>query len=775
MAYLVNTNRQHTLTVNGIDVTDRMISFQVSDDSVFRNGLVMTTGTVELATVWNEMPVANYGYGEFRRGHRLVLMIEQGGSMVLHPRGTLRVLASSYSPETETTLIDVGCEITYSKLLDNFDDYRGFSPFTLDPATDTFEGLNGALAAAGKYIYQTADGTVVSQDILADGTSFNSSLQQTALGVAPLGGGEPLPDKINLSYEIPSASEGDGDDRLQDINETESYYYINYPGQSFSRVKDDPDSSIEDEINNGELINEGTQTIPSETACGPVPPITPTPDPTPTESDQSVVCSDQYTTERTAVYLPAYRYEVETTDYLGPAGQASYRVRQTFGPLIEANSSYFADKYDYCRRVRGNGCAPNGDCPYYGTIVENGEDQALLREVVTTYKYGDANELVETIEDTFVTKLSICVSDDWRSGLYDPVNGQYQGFDNEMERFSELFRAQRVVTVNDVPDITDVTSQTVTTWSSATSRSPGLFTVQGGSKVENKIDALDGIETLVVNRTTTIAALDNSPERVTAEATKTETKETVVSLDSGAADGDTYERDEDVPYPLLFDDPEESKRAADDYGHLLATLITGDGRGLSISEAVTPDTVNGWFPTRPFMYIDDRNSRTVSLRMDATSWAVDSGGAVFVTGGLWMGDGDGNFTPGDNVIGNAIPDMDDGIPSPPPIGPGDGSGGTGTKPSVPSHPVKPNNYHLDVDVFLTIENVCYFHGNTGITPTAPTDTSSDLGITISCAVRGSIAQPSGMVSGGPSGSLPADFSGSIIVDSDLVIEFDLFA
>ena len=770
MAYLVNTNRQHSLTVNGIDVSDRMISFQVSDDSVFRNGLVTTTGTIELATVWNELPAVDYGYGEFRRGQRVVMMVEQDGVMTLHPRGTLRVLSSSYSPESESTLIDVGCEIAYAKLLNKFDDYKQYAPYTLDPATDTFEGLSGCLAAVGKYIYQDATGAIVTQDILASGTSFNSSLQQTALSVTPLGGGEPVPDKINLSYERPSDSLDDQGDRLQEIQETESYYYSNYPGQTFTRVPDDSDSSIEDEINNGDLINEGNNEIPDSTACGDVPP--PNPELDQTDDDQSVVCSSEYSTESLTVYLPAFQYEVETTDYLGPAGQASYRVRETYAPLLEANSSYFADKYDYCRRVYGNGCAPDGDCPYYGTIVENGEDQTMLRQIVTTYSYGDANELVETVEDTFVTKLSICASEDWRSGTYDPVNGEYSGFDNEMERFAEMFRVQRVITVNDTPDIADMTSQTVTTWSSVTTRTPGLFTTVNGAQVELDIDALDGIETVEVNRTTTIAALDNSPERVTPEATKTETEETVVSLDSGAGDDETYYRDEDVPYPLLFDDREEAKRVADDYGHLLATLIIGDSRGLTISEAVNPGTVNGWFPTRPFMYIDDRNSRTVSLRMDATSWAVDAAGSVFVTAGMWMGNGTGNYTPGSNVTGNAIPNMDDGIPTAPENGDGDSHGGT--DPEVPTTPVT-GNFHLDIDVLLTIENICSFHGNNGVVPAPPSDTNSDVDITISCAVRGTINQPGGMVSGGPDGSLPADFSGSIIVDTDLVINSDLFA
>ena len=309
-----------------------MISFQVSDDSVFRNGLIMTTGTIELATLWNEMPVADYGYGEFRRGQAVVMKIEQGGSMALHPRGTLRVLSSSYSPESESTLIDVGCEIAYDKLLDNFDKYKEYAPFELDPASETFEGLSGSLAAAGKYIYADASGAIALKGVLDAGSSFNSSLQQTALSVSPLGGGEPIPDKINLSYERPAISEDDGADRTQVINETTSYYYSTYPGQTYSRVPNDEDSSIEDDINNGDIINESNDQVIENTACGDVPQPNPELDPPDPNNPKPVACSDQYRTERLNVYIPATRYEVETTDYLAPAGQASYRVRETYGP-----------------------------------------------------------------------------------------------------------------------------------------------------------------------------------------------------------------------------------------------------------------------------------------------------------------------------------------------------------------------------------------------------------------------------------------------------------
>ena len=551
------------------------------------------------------------------------------------------------------------------------------------------------------------------------------------------------------------------------INETTSYYYGAYPGITFQRVPKDPNASIEDSINNSNTIGEGKNEIPEETACGETPPSPPV-------ADREVVevCRVEYSSTRTNYYFPAVRYEKEEVFYDGPAGQVSYRVRHTYAPLLEANQGYFADKYDYCRRVRGTKCNPSGACPWYGTLAYNNETQCELRKVVTEYKYGEANELIETIQDTYVTELSAAESSDWRSGTYDPLNGVFSGFNNNMEQYKDLFRITRVITVNMVPDDPNITTQEVTTWSSIVTRTRGLFA--SGSK--RKIDALDGIETKVVNRTTTIASLDNSPERVVPEATATETFETTVTLDTNALNDGAYVRDESVPYPLLYSSPEACESAADDYGRTLAKLIVGDARGLSIGEALSQDVIDGWYPSRKFKYVDDYHSRTVKMRMDATSWAVDAEGAAFVTAGLWMSNGSGNYTPGDNLVGNALPDMDDGLPTPPPHGGGDGSGDGGTDPIVPDEP-DVVNYALDVNVILRLDIGVHFHGYDGIVPVPPTQEESTVIVpqTIACAVRGAISEPGGMVAGRTDGGLPLDFAGNIVVDSEKVLIPDLFA
>ena len=73
------------------------------------------------------------------------------------------------------------------------------------------------------------------------------------------------------------------------------------------------------------------------------------------------------------------------------------------GPAVEANGQYFADDFAYCRQTWGDQCNPNGDCP------RNGLNEIVLGSTMTTYTYGDANELVETVQDSYSTVLSAAI------------------------------------------------------------------------------------------------------------------------------------------------------------------------------------------------------------------------------------------------------------------------------------------------------------------------------------------------------------------------------
>ena len=346
----------------------------------------------------------------------------------------------------------------------------------------------------------------------------------------------------------------------------------------------------------------------------------------------------------------------------------------------------------------------------------------------------------------------------------------------------KLFRVRRIVTENNVPDDKNINRQNVTTFSSVTSREKGILTWVGTGAARYqrlaKIDALDGIQTLVVNRTTTTAAFDNAPERITAAAEETEertTKITVQSNDGAPSFGGEYIVDDSVPAPLLYGSEQECETKAQQYGKLLSALIVGDARGLSISESMRKDITNGWYPSRKFQYFDDKHDKLMAMRMDATSWAVDNNGSAFTTSGFWMTDLSGTVSIPGNIVGDSKPNMDGGAPSAPENGPGDGSDPAPGDPSVINPLPIGNNYMLDINVELSIGVVVSFHGNDGIVPVPDRDNIYEVPRTLAVAVRGMIAAPGALISAGPNGGLPADYNGSLVVDGTEVVDGDLFA
>ena len=135
----------------------------------------------------------------------------------------------------------------------------------------------------------------------------------------------------------------------------------------------------------------------------------------------------------------------------------------------------------------------------------------------------------------------------------------------------------------------------------------------------------------------------------------------------------------------------------------------------------------------------------------------------------------------DNLVGNATPDMNDGAPGAPANGPGDGSGGGGSLYPTPDQSdidnFGPGNFVMDIDVHLTIENIVSFAGSTGVVAAPITVDNGTFLVeqTLSFMVRGMIAQPGGLVDPTGTGSLPADFNNDLVVDSNLIINDDLFA
>ena len=132
MSYLINATRPASLKLNDAEYIDQLESFQVSDTSSYRNGIVTTTGTIILGTVGGS-DLQDYERDDFQRGSTVRFEVTYpSGNTALHPRGRLNVISSAYDPELERITLEVGCDLVVAKMLDNDSVVLPFEAVPLD-------------------------------------------------------------------------------------------------------------------------------------------------------------------------------------------------------------------------------------------------------------------------------------------------------------------------------------------------------------------------------------------------------------------------------------------------------------------------------------------------------------------------------------------------------------------------------------------------------------------------------------------------------------------
>jgi hypothetical protein len=754
MSYLANQTRASSLIIGGVDYTSSLIEWKVSDQSAFKNGALQTTGSLELGTYAGGPLIEDYDRNNFRRGAVVTLDVtEPGGSPYRHPRGYLYVISSSYDVEGEVLSVELGCRLALMSLTEQIDDLVALSPIPLDIAQTTYQNCSAAFASKGQYVYQDNTGAL-QVGTFFDGDSYAgvatgewvSFLGVTAISAKPLAGSGAIPDSIKLSYQVPSSGLNSDQKGRVDTVTTDSYYFTQYPAVIYVRIS----SNATEEEPNGSLgdigLVETTQPTfsagPAGDSCGNTPSQ---------PNGESESCNDNYELNEEPLFVPAYRRDLATTTYGGPGAQVSTVYQQTRGPAIEANSQYYADKFAYCRSVWATECQPNANCPL------DGMDEILLGYVVSTNYYGEANELVRTITDTYATTLSIAQPSDWRSGI---VDGTPQNFDSNLST-ENLYRAVRVDTsyyqegkVNVQEDITYTSSAS-----------------QGGG-LKGNLDALNGIKTIQIRRSTTTATIDIAPDRVNSSTTATEEKTLNIPLFTGRyitppLEAGPYIEDEQIPVPLLFDNQADIDQTVDAYVNYLERFTKGDILGIQVGESLRSDAAASWKPGQAFRYVDTSKGKIFALRMDATAWGVTSDESAFVTNGIWIGVSNGTATLPENLVGNSLPDMDGGGTTPPPAT---------RPPSVDDETsVDSGSFSWEVDVHISFGGLIEAPGNDGVVPVNPSDLTYDINSTTICFVAGLIVGPGDLLSTGSNGTIPIDSGGSLIVVGATIIDSDLFS
>lgn len=764
MGYLINTARPSSLLINGTNYIDNLLSFQVSDTSAFRNGIITTSGEIVLGSMAGD-DLQDYNRDDFRRGQPVLLTITYpSGDSGVHPRGRLQVISSNYNPEGEIVTLEVGCDLVMAKLLKNDDVVLSFEEVPLDESAKTFEGIASSLATAGKFIYQDSQGLIQSDDYLGASSIgvpptglFTSVRGVTAIAVQPLAATEAIPDEIELSYQYPiDVVAGDNQGRVDTV-ETESRYFVRYPATVFERIKGATVDLIT--IASGGSIQVPGVTIPGTTiatACGttPIPPVT-TPGFSVNVPGQETVtqvaapCSVGYVTKASPQFIPAKRTETRITHYAGPAAQTSLQTSEIYGPVLEMNSQFYADKFAYCGSTYANKCLPS-PCPMYGT------EEGLLGKQQTQYFYGTSAEVVKTVTTTWRPKLAAAQPTDWRSGIR---SGAPQDFDNDFDRYAEdLYKHQVVIREFETSDNEKI--QRTTTHTSVASRGGGIGA---------ELDAYKGIETSEIRRSTTSVTAEVRPDSINTATTKVKTEKTTQLL-NGRIGGYVSTAgplilEEDAPIPLLYESAYAVNRAVNIYGNYLATFVQGDARGLVIAEGLRQDIGDNWTPNIAFNYYDPNSDKLMVMRADACSWGVDASGCIVALSGIWLSDIEGNVYIPDNTTGVVRPDMDGDNPTP--VDPDPVREPIVTNPSIVN-----TRFSFSVNVHLHASALMTPSGADGIRP-APIgrqDVTFNQTWLIFC--KGQIVSNGAMVAVNPDGSVNLTADGEIVIDEENIIVDD---
>lgn len=756
MSYLISQTRASSLFVGGVDYTSWMVEWSVSDESAMKRGCLQTSGTLTLGSRSGGVVSEDYDRDHFRRGTVVTLDVtEPGGASYRHPRGYLYVITTSYDIENEQLQVELGCRLVLMALTEEIDDLIAITPISLDIAQTTYSNCSAAFASRGQYVFQNNEGDLVVGEFF-DGDGYGSVapgdwvsvLGVTATSVSPLQGSEAIPDIVELSYQVPSDGlNGDEKGRVDTV-ETESYYFTEYPAVRFKRYGYIPNPETGEVIYKVPLwVSTGKIKIPqsSSSGCGNTPPP-------PKDSEEgywTLACLENWITTQEPVYIPATSLQTSVTTYDGPGAQVSSQIQEFYGPALDASPQHYADRFAYCRSINAVRCLPDGNCPMEGM------DRALLTRSTVTNYYGDANEIVRVVSDTYATVLSAAQPSDWRSGV---KNGVPQDF----KRISvdDLYRTSRVDTVYYKEGSINVQKDTIYQ-SLATSRGVGI----GG-----EIDALNGLKTVQIRRSATTSTVEIAPDRANSATTATEEKTTTLILFSGRYTGPSeagpYIIKEQIPVPLLFDDAGEIDSIVNSYSNYLERFLKGDRFGLQIAEALRGDVSANWHPGMPFRYYDPSKDRLLAMRMDATSWGVSTDESAFVTNGIWIGESNATVVLPKNLQGNSQPDMGQGGTPPPAVIPPSVDGET----SIDS-----GSFAWSVDVHFGTAASVLAPGRDGVIPALSSSYTENPQFMIGVMVQGFIVGPGDVLETEGNGGIPLEDNGNLVVVGATIVDSDLFA
>lgn len=789
MTYIAVSPKLHALTVNGIDYTDALISFQVADSTAERQGLIVTRGSVVLAWESKDTIANDYRRLSFQRGQRVIVDIKQAGEApVRHPRGRLYILSVSYDPKADTLTLEVGCRLALIQLTDDVDKIIDFVEIPLSEERQTFSNISSALALTGHVVYQDNQGDLIKRRFFPNGLwtganitgSWVSVFGQTALDVSPLAQGEVLPDGLELAYQLPVDVESKTGD--VQIDTTISRYYMRFPIKTYERKPPE----------------EGVPGI-GDSSAAPVPPPAASdcgnsPDP-PTDPNDLESCSAGFTAVDTTKYIYAEKITTQRTEYKAGAQQVSRVLQEVRGPALEVNTQYYTDKYAYCIHRYGSACNPSGFCSPDGTF------NTLQARSETINFYGADNELVKTVTTNYRNVGSAAQPTDWRSSTVEGESGlqlkPWEGYSVEAKITSGVQYRDSIV-IDEFKYFDDGTEQTTTTWSSPAGEGIGIQWL-------SDLDAMSGIKTVQVRRSRTISANPTLPDRLNNKADQaSQDLEDVTDYTPIFRNAYVEPPDEAGPYNVQEGLPVELSNLTRDqildyveyYKQYLVAWYKGKARGLTLSEVVRPELITDWRPGMRLWFHDPIEGVTILGAMDGTSWAIESDGCVCTFTAVWLGySRGGTFDAGSNTTGSQTrpvhPDPPEGAPpgsspaptyppkTPPPLVP--------LPPAVVTPPAIEDQTGLDngpivfyIPVTIGTQATVTLGGvdESGIVvpwPSTPDGNILRNNVTTTCYVNAQIVAAGSLIGIEGAGGIPISANNILLTESATIIDPDLFS
>ncbi|QNJ25987.1 hypothetical protein SynSYN20_01660 [Synechococcus sp. SYN20] len=617
MAWLNNTAVRCTVSINGADYSDEFTGGSLSDSSVVQGGFVTTGGSLTFQDLPGFSRLEDYDDTKFGRGGIVTIDLQTAGSeMRRHPRGHLRVITATYSPETRSMTVEVGCLLTLHNLTNDITNLKYLTVFDL-PNEAGMSDLSAALASESKFAWQKSDGSIqLSSFFGSDGLGSNkyparwvSVRDQTAIASQPLGGGNPIPDLIRCTYTwatVESDDGGGGDGPAEDIDETVSVYWLEHPAQLKKTQK----------ICTTDLA--GTRT------CRQV-----------EVNDGKKSFSVTKTNNSRRVY--------------GALGASlSSEISITEGPAVELAGGYFGELYAF-KLARANYVAANVPLDGLNTVVQEKREKS--------YVYGTGGEVLKTIEYTYRNYISAMTTNDWRAGTfdtgseYDPENPPSQGTRGFLTDIpsDKLYLSQKVTTEWEYFDDRTIEKKS-TLQSSAQCNGVGIFPTQGERILEN-IDATNnGVETSQTRTSRGGLLNPDQPPRnpgTAAISTKSEVYENESAKYTPTTAGSIV-LNTSVPYTNLGDTESQARTRAAAYTQNQRQLLEGDAAGIRVAESMREEIFD-YYPGMPFSFFDPTLEKLIKLRMNATGWALSTSQAIFSTDGVFIGVSNGTVTLPSNV------------------------------------------------------------------------------------------------------------------------------